>query len=115
MPEQCPHSVSDQDQIPTLTDQQWTEFVSDAHAMRQAETTLEAGMADLLARPFDESAQLQLRQVLDSVGTEEAAAAGNERAGGAADAGPNQGQRPGVQASGGGRLWRHRAGAAVRV
>ena len=50
----------------TLTDQQWTEFVSDAHAMRQAETTLEAGMADLLARPFDESAQLQLRQVLDS-------------------------------------------------
>ena len=66
MPEQCPHSVSDQDQIPTLTDQQWTEFVSDAHAMRQAETTLEAGMADLLARPFDESAQLQLRQVLDS-------------------------------------------------
>ena len=42
MPEQCPHSVSDQDQIPTLTDQQWTEFVSDAHAMRQAETTLEA-------------------------------------------------------------------------
>ena len=34
--------------------------------MRQAETTLEAGMADLLARPFDESAQLQLRQVLDS-------------------------------------------------
>ena len=66
MPEQCPHSVSDQDQIPTLTDQQWTEFVSDAHAMLQAETTLEAGMADLLARPFDESAQLQLRQVLDS-------------------------------------------------
>ena len=66
MPEQCPPSVSNQDQIPTLTDQQWTEFVSDAHAMRQAETTLEAGMADLLARPFDESAQLQLRQVLDS-------------------------------------------------
>lgn len=66
MPEQSPHPVSDQDEAPTLTDQQWMEFVSRAHAMRQAETTLEAGVADLLARPFDEEAQLQMRQVLDS-------------------------------------------------
>mgnify|MGYP006876029410 CR=1 FL=1 len=39
------------------------EVVEMCHIVRAA---LEAGMADLLARPFDESAQLQLRQVLDS-------------------------------------------------
>ncbi|MGW3946308.1 hypothetical protein ACWEBH_09200 [Micrococcus endophyticus] len=66
MSEPSPRPVSDQDQIPTMTEQQWAQFVNEGHAILQAETTLEAGMADLLACPFDEAAQHQLREVLDS-------------------------------------------------
>lgn len=50
----------------TLTDEQMSTFVRGAQAMRQAEIVLEAGVADLIARPFDQDSQEELRRVLDS-------------------------------------------------
>ena len=49
-----------------VTDEQLASFVREAQTMREAETVLEAGLADLVARPFDQASQQQVRRLLES-------------------------------------------------
>lgn len=50
----------------TVTDEQLASFVREAQTIREAETVLEAGLADLVARPFDQASQQQVRRLLES-------------------------------------------------
>ncbi len=50
----------------TVTDEQLASFVREAQTLREAETVLEAGLADLVARPFDQASQQQVRRLLES-------------------------------------------------
>ena len=49
-----------------VTDEQLASFVREAQTMREAETVLEAGLAELWARPFDQASQEEMRRLLDS-------------------------------------------------
>lgn len=49
-----------------VTDEQLASFVREAQTMREAETVLEAGLADLCARPFDPASQEEMRRLLNS-------------------------------------------------
>ena len=48
-----------------VTDEQLASFVREGQTMREAEAVLEAGLADLWARPFDQASQEEMRRLLD--------------------------------------------------
>lgn len=49
-----------------VTDEQLASFVREGQTLREAEAVLEAGLADLCARPFDQASQEEMRRLLDS-------------------------------------------------